>query len=235
MAYRRILLKLSGEALLGEKSFGVDYETVARFSEEVKAVYDLGVQVAIVVGGGNMVRGSELVNQGMDRSSADSMGMLATVMNGISLNSALGELGVESRVLSAFPIMPVCEPFIRRKAIKHLEKNRIVILSAGTGNPFFTTDSAAALRAAELDCEVLIKATQVDGVYSADPKKNDNAKRYDILSYQKVLSDNLRVIDATAISLARESQTPIVVCSIHKKRALLDVLEGRGVHTLIKE
>jgi len=235
MAYRRVLLKLSGEGLLGEKSFGIDYETVARFSEEVRAVHELGIQIAIVIGGGNMVRGSSLVSQGMERSSADFMGMLATIMNAISLQAALEEIGISTRVLSALPVNPVCEPFIRRKAIRHLEKNRVVILAGGTGNPFFTTDSAAALRAAELDCEVLIKGTQVDGVYSADPKKSKDAKRYDIISYQKVLNDNLKVIDATAISLARESKIPIVVCSMHKKRALLDVLEGRGIHTLIKE
>ncbi len=234
MAYKRVLLKLSGEALLGEKSFGVDYKAISRFSEEIKSVYEVGIQIAIVIGGGNIVRGSTIAEQGMDRSRADFLGMLATIMNAISLQTALEKIGVDVCVLSAIPMISICQPFTRREAIKHLEKKRVVILAGGTGNPFFTTDSAAALRSAELDCDVLAKGTQVDGVYTADPRKEKNAKRYDTLSYKQVLNDDLQVMDAAAISLARENNIPIIVFSIHEKKAFLNVLEGRGAHTLIK-
>lgn len=234
MTTKRVLLKLSGEALLGKEKFGIDHDVVMRIAQDIKQVHDKGVQVAVVVGGGNIFRGEPAAAQGMDRCSADSMGMLATIMNAISMQSSIDKLGIESRVLSAIRMPLVCEPFVRRKAIQHLDSGRIVLLAGGTGNPYFTTDTAAALRASELNCDILFKGTQVDGVYCSDPQKNAHAKRYDKLSYKQVLKDDLRVMDAAAISLARENHIPIMVFSIHNQGSFLKALEGEGTYTLIQ-
>jgi len=231
--YKRVLLKLSGEALMGEQDYGIDPDMVRRIAVEVKTVQDLGVQVCLVVGAGNIFRGMTGVASGFDRTSADHMGMLATVMNSIAIQNALEKQGVDSRVQSAFPIASVCEPYIRRKAIRHMEKGRVVVFAAGTGNPFFTTDTAAALRAAEMGCDALLKGTQVDGVYTADPKIDPNAERYDRLDYQTVLTNNLQVMDTSAIALARENDIPILVFSIHKHGEFARVMCGQGKFTII--
>ncbi|HMG75132.1 MAG TPA: UMP kinase [Pyrinomonadaceae bacterium] len=210
-AYRRVLLKISGEALMGEQTFGIDVDVARAVAEEVKQVHDLGIQVAVVVGGGNIFRGLSKSAGNMDRSSADYIGMLATVMNAVVLQDALEKTGIQTRVLSAIHIPQLAEPFIRRRAIRHLEKGRIVIFAAGTGNPFFSTDSAAALRALEIKAEVILKATKVDGVYSADPMKDPTATRFDCITYQKVLEKQLKVMDASAISLCMDNNLPIVV------------------------
>ncbi len=231
--YRRVLLKLSGEALMGEQEFGLDSGTVDRIASEVKTVSELGVEVCIVVGGGNIFRGVSGASSGMDRASADYMGMLATVMNALAMQSALEGIGAQTRVLSAIPMQSVSEPYIRRRAVRHMEKGRIVIFAAGTGNPFFTTDTAAALRASEMDCDALLKATKVDGVYSADPETNPDAERFDRLGYLDVLSKDLKVMDAAAVSLARENNIPILVFSIHNAGAFIDVVKGGGKYTII--
>lgn len=231
--YKRILLKLSGEALMGDGAFGIDPGTVNRVAEEIKLAQDAGVQVCLVVGGGNIFRGMKGAAQGMDRSTADYMGMLATVMNALAMQNGLENIGVHTRVLSAIPMASVSEPYIRRRAVRHLEKGRVVIFAAGTGNPFFTTDTAAALRAAEMNCDALLKGTQVDGVYTDDPKTNPEATRYDHLEFMDVLKQDLKVMDASAISLSRENNIPIVVFSIHNENALVDVLHGRGVCTTV--
>jgi len=233
--YRRVLLKLSGEALMGDQGHGIDPATIERIATEVKAVHGMGVQVAMVVGGGNIFRGIAGAAAGMDRATGDFMGMLATIINSLALQSALEKLGVQTRVQSAIPMQTVCEPYIRRRAIRHMEKGRAVIFAAGTGNPFFTTDTAAALRASETECEALLKATKVDGVYSADPKKDPIARRYDQLTYLEVLSRDLQVMDAAAIALARENRIPILVFSIHDKGGFADVLAGKGRFTIISE
>ncbi len=233
-AYKRVLLKLSGEALMGAESFGIDLATVDRISGEVRDALGLGVQVCMVIGGGNIFRGLSGAAKGMERASADYMGMLATVMNGLAVQNALERLGVQTRVQSAIPMSTVCEPFIRRRALRHMEKGRVVIFAAGTGNPFFTTDTAAALRAAEMSCDALFKGTQVDGVYSADPKTDPQAVRYDSLSYLDVLSRDLKVMDASAISLSRENNVPIVVFSIRDQGQFVKVLQGQGRCTVIK-
>jgi len=233
--HRRVLLKISGEALMGKGEFGLDPDMVARVANEVAAVNKLGIEVCLVIGGGNIFRGIAGAAQGMQRASADYMGMLATVINALAMQNALEQVGVPTRVLSAIPMATVCEPYIRRRAIRHLEKGRVVIFAAGTGNPFFTTDTAAALRASEMGCDALLKGTKVDGVYSADPKKDRDAKRYDKLSYLDVLSQDLKVMDATAISLARESHIPILVFSIHQSGAFADVMAGRGRYTVISD
>ena len=233
--YRRVLLKLSGEAMMGPASYGIDYATVGRIAREVHAVYAKGTEICVVIGGGNLVRGAAAAKSGMERASADYMGMLATVINALALQNALEKLGAPTRVLSAIPMASVCEPYIRRRALRHLEKGRVVIFAGGTGNPFFTTDSAAALRAAEMNCEALLKGTQVDGVYSADPRTNRKAKRYDRLSYMQVLSQDLKVMDASAVSLARENKIPILVFSIHEAGAFANVLAGKGTWTTITE
>jgi len=233
--YRRALLKISGEALLGGGDYGVDFDTVRRIAQDVKAVHDLGVEVCLVIGGGNIFRGISGATVGMERASADYMGMLATVMNALAMQSALEGIDLPTRVLSAIPMDTVCEPYIRRRAVRHMEKGRIVIFAAGTGNPFFTTDTTAALRAAEMECDCLLKGTQVDGVYDKDPKQHDDAIRYDRLSYHQVLSQDLKVMDAAAISLARENTIPILVFSIHNDGAFADVLQGRGRCTIIDE
>lgn len=233
--YRRVLLKLSGEALMGGQGYGIDPETIARIASEVKSVHDVGVQVAMVVGGGNIFRGLSGAAGGLERATGDYMGMLATVINSLALQSALERLGVPTRVQSAISMQAVCEPYIRRRAIRHMEKGRAVIFAAGTGNPFFTTDTAAALRASETECEALLKATKVDGVYSADPKKDTTAERYERLTYLDVLTRDLQVMDAAAIALARENRIPILVFSIHDRGGFADVVSGKGRFTIISE
>lgn len=231
--YRRVLLKLSGEALMGEAGYGIDPATVKRIAGEISAVREGGVEVCLVVGGGNIFRGLSGAAEGMDRSSADYMGMLATVMNALAVQNALEQEGVATRVLSAIPMSSVCEPYVRRRAIRHMEKGRVVVFAAGTGNPFFTTDTAAALRAAEMNCEALLKGTQVDGVYSSDPKTDPKATRYDTLSHMDVLRDDLRVMDASAISLCRENGIPILVFSILQEGGFADVMFNQGTCTII--
>jgi len=231
--YRRVLLKISGEALMGPGSYGIDLATVERIAGEIKAAIQIGTEVCAVIGGGNIFRGLQAAASGMERASADYMGMLATVMNALAMQNALERVGVPTRVLSAIPMTTVCEPYIRRRAIRHMEKGRVVIFAAGTGNPFFTTDTAAALRAAEMGVSALMKGTQVDGVYSADPKKDAKAQRYDKLSYMDVLSRDLKVMDASAVSLARESGIPIVVFNIHERMNFVRVLQGQGLSTVI--
>lgn len=231
--YHRVLLKVSGEALMGDQQFGLDPETLIRIAGEIKLVVDLGVEVCVVVGGGNIFRGIAVAAKGVERGTADYMGMLATVMNALALQGALESLGVMTRVQSAIPMDTVCEPYIRRRADHHMEKGRVVIFGAGTGNPFFTTDTAAALRAIEMGCDAMLKGTQVDGVYSADPKTDPEAVRYDRLSYTEVLSRDLRVMDASAIALARENGVPILVFSLHNPGAFADVVVGRGIFTII--
>ncbi|WP_298912308.1 UMP kinase [uncultured Algimonas sp.] len=231
--YKRVLLKISGEALMGDLQYGIDTDTVKRIAGEVGAVHEKGLQIALVIGAGNIFRGLSAQASGIERSTADYMGMLATVMNALAMQSALEQLSVDTRVQSAIPMQTVCESYIRRRAVRHMEKGRVVIFAAGTGNPYFTTDTAAALRAAEMDCDALLKGTQVDGVYDADPKDDPDATRYDQLSYHKVLSDDLKVMDASAIALMRENDIPIIVFSIHETGGLDAVMAGRGTSTLI--
>jgi uridylate kinase len=233
--YKKILLKVSGEVLMGDTPFGIDMNTVANVAEDIKEIVGTGVELCLVIGGGNIFRGLAGAAKGMERASADYMGMLATVMNALAMQDALERIGVQTRVQSAIPMATVCEPYIRRRAQRHLDKGRVVIFAAGTGNPFFTTDTAAALRAAEMGCDALFKGTSVDGVYTADPKKDKSAKRYDTLSYHEVLSKDLKVMDASAISLMRENGIPIVVFSIRGRGNLLNVLTGDGIHTTITE
>ena len=231
--YKRVLLKISGEALMGRNSFGIDNNVVTRIANEIIYVTKQNIEVCLVIGGGNIFRGVSVSASGMDRTTADYMGMLGTVMNSLAIQNSLEENGKAVRVMSALPISAVCEPYIRRKAIRHLEKNRIVIFAAGTGNPFFTTDTAAALRASEMNCDLLLKGTKVDGVYDSDPKINANAKRYNELSYMDVISKDLKVMDAAAISLARENKIPIIVFSIEKNKEFANVLSHKSSFTLI--
>jgi uridylate kinase len=233
--YRRVLLKLSGEALMGAQDYGLETETLRNLAHDISSVIEDGVEVGLVVGGGNIFRGVGGNAHGIERVSADFMGMLATVMNALALQGVLEAAGVPTRVLSAISMRAVCEPYIRRRAIRHMEKGRVVICAAGTGNPFFTTDTAAALRAAELGCEALLKGTQVDGVYSADPHKDKAATRFDRLTYHEVLARDLKVMDASAISLARENGIPILVFSVHNPGALREVVNGRGRYTIIAD
>lgn len=230
---RRILVKVSGEALMGDGAFGIDLETVNRIARDIVSASTGGFQICLVIGGGNIFRGLSGAAQGMDRTTADYMGMLATVMNALAMQNALEQAGQATRVLSAIPMTSVCEPYIQRRAVRHLEKGRVVIFAAGTGNPYFTTDTAAALRASEMNCDCLLKATQVDGVYSADPKEDPSAERYETLGYLEVLSQDLQVMDASAISVARESDIPVVVFSIREEGTLLQVLNGKGRCTII--
>jgi len=232
-AYKRVMIKLSGEALMGDKEFGLDQETVQFVAKQIESVVDLGVEVCIVVGGGNIFRGISGAATGMDRASADTMGMLATVINAIAMQNALESLDVQTRVQTAINMPSVAEAYIRRRAARHMEKGRVVIFGAGTGNPFFTTDTAAALRASEMNCDALIKATQVDGVYTADPKKDKDATRYEHLTYLDVLSKDLKVMDASAISLARENKIPILVFALKEKGAFADVVQKKGKFTII--
>jgi uridylate kinase len=233
-AFRRILLKISGEALMGEQTFGIDVDIARAVAEEIKQVHDLGIQVAVVVGGGNIFRGLSKSAGNMDRSSADYIGMLATVMNAVVLQDALEKNGIQTRVLSAIHIPQLAEPFIRRRAIRHLEKGRIVIFAAGTGNPFFSTDSAAALRALEIKAEVILKATKVDGVYSADPMKDATATRFDCITYQEVLEKQLKVMDASAISMCMDNNLPIVVFNMRKPGNIARVVQSdSGIGTRV--
>lgn len=233
--YRRILLKVSGEVLMGDAPFGIDMNTLEAVAADVAAVAAHGFELCLVIGGGNIFRGVSMAGRGMERASADYMGMLATVMNALALQSALEKVGVHTRVQSAIPMDAVCEPYIRRRALRHLEKGRVVIFAAGLGAPFFTTDTPAALRAAEMGCDALFKGTSVDGVYTADPKRDRNAERYERLSYQEVLSKNLKVMDASAIALMRDNAIPIVVFSIREPGNLLRVVGGGGVFTTIAD
>ena len=233
--YKRVLLKVSGEALMGDGQYGIDVATVDRIASEVKDALSLGVEVCMVIGGGNIFRGLSGAADGMDRASADYMGMLATIMNALAMQNGLERLGVPTRVLSAIPMTSVCEPYIRRRAIRHMEKARVVIFAAGTGNPFFTTDTAAALRAAEMSCDALMKGTNVDGVYSADPKTDPSAERFDRLSYIDVLTKDLKVMDASAVSLSRENGIPIVVFSIQTSGSFMNVLRGTGKSTVVRD
>jgi uridylate kinase len=232
--YKRVLLKISGEALMGEEPYGIDLPTAARIAEEVSQAVRSGVEMCLVIGGGNIFRGLSAAAQGMERASADYMGMLATVMNALAMQNALERQGCDTRVLSAIPMMTVCEPYIRRRALRHMEKGRIVIFAAGTGNPFFTTDTAAALRAAEMGVDALFKGTRVDGVYTADPHTHPDATRYDRLDYTEVLARDLKVMDASAVSLMRDNGVPIVVFSIRERGGLAKVLTGSGVCTVIE-
>ena len=234
-APRRVLLKLSGEALMGKREYGLDTDTVSRIALDIRDVVAMGVQVSLVIGGGNLFRGVRAAAAGMDRAQADYMGMLATVMNALAMQNALEKRGVPTRVQSAIPMASVCEPYIRRRAERHMEKGRVVVFAAGTGNPFFTTDTAAALRAAEMNCDTLLKGTQVDGVYSADPRKVPDASRFERLTYLEVLSRDLAVMDASAISLARENGLPIIVFNIHAAGAFAQVMRGEGRFTTIVE
>ena len=234
-AYQRVLLKVSGEALMGKREYGLDNEVVTRIAQDVQSVVAMGVQVCLVIGGGNIFRGVSGAASGMERAQADYIGMLATVMNALAMQNALERIGVPTRVQSAIPMSTVCEPYIRRRAERHMEKGRVVIFAAGTGNPFFTTDTAAALRATEMGCDALLKGTQVDGVYSADPRKDKNATRYDELSYLEVLARDLSVMDAAAISLARENGLPIIVFNIHAAGAFAQVMREEGLFTKIVE
>ncbi len=233
--YKRILLKLSGEVLMGNQQFGIDPEFVAELAKEVKLAKEAGLEICLVIGGGNIFRGMAGAARGMDRAQADYMGMLATVMNALAMQNALEQLGVDTRVQSAIQMDAVCEPVIRRRAERHLEKGRVVIFAAGVGSPYFTTDSGAALRAAEMKCDALFKGTSVDGVYDSDPKMNTQAKRFDSVSYDRVLADNLKVMDASAVALCRDNEIPIVVFSIREKGNLARVLAGEGVQTIVRK
>jgi uridylate kinase len=233
--WKKVLLKISGESLMGESSYGINPFVVKSFAKEISEVVNSGLQICIVVGGGNIYRGISSTENGMDRTTGDYMGMLATVMNSLAIQNALEQIGVETRVQSALPIAAICEPYIKRRAIRHMEKGRVVIFAAGTGNPYFTTDTAAALRASEMNCEAIIKATLVDGVYSADPKKDKNAIKFNQLTYLDVLAKDLKVMDASSISLARENKIPIIVCSIVENENLSKVLLGEGSYTIISD
>ena len=232
--YKRLLVKLSGESLMGDGDYGIDMNTVLAIASDIKTNIDNGVEICLVVGGGNIFRGLAGAAQGMDRANADYMGMLATIMNALAVQNGLEQLGVPARVLSAIPMPTVCEAYIRPRALRHLQKGRVVIFAAGTGNPFFTTDTAATLRAAEMHCDALVKATQVDGVYSADPKTNPGATRFDELTYDEVLKRNLKVMDGAAIALARDNDLPIIVYSIRGEGGLSAVINGRAPCTIIR-
>ncbi len=233
MLYKRILLKLSGEALMGEKQYGIDPKRLAEYAEEIKEVVDKGVQVAIVIGGGNIFRGVAGASHGMDRVQGDHMGMLATVINGLALQSALEIKGVQTRLQSAIQINEVAEPFIRRRAIRHLEKGRVVIFGGGTGNPYFTTDSAAVLRAIEVEADVILKGTRVDGIYTSDPEKDKTATKFDTLSFKDVLTKGLKVMDTTAFTLSQENELPIVVFDMNKKGNLMKLVSGENIGTVV--
>ena len=232
--HKRIMIKVSGEALLGDQEYGMDSKKIAQITNDIKKVIDAGVEVCLVVGAGNIFRGVSDAAKGIDRTQADYMGMLATVINALAIQSSLEKLNLHTRVMSAIPMSQICEPYIRRRAIHHMEKGRVVIFAAGTGNPYFTTDTAAALRASEMNCDALLKGTNVDGVYCSDPKKNKDAKRFKSLSYMDVLSKELKVMDAAAVSLAKENNIPVYVFSIHEENAFMDVVLGKGNYTVIE-
>lgn len=233
MKYKRILLKLSGEALMGQKQFGIDNERLSQYAREVKAIVDQGVQVAIVIGGGNIFRGVQAEEGGMERTQGDYMGMLATVINAMALQSAMEAEGMDTRLQSAIELKQIAEPFIRRRAVRHLEKGRVVIFGGGTGNPFFTTDSAASLRAIEIDADVILKGTRVDGIYTADPEKDPTAERYDRITFEEVFDKGLRVMDMTAFTLCNENKLPIIVFDMNASGNLLRLVEGEEVGTLV--
>ena len=235
LTYKRVLLKISGEAMMGDREFGLDPAVVSRIAEEVKTVCDLGCEVCLVIGGGNIFRGISVAASGMERATADYMGMLATVMNALAMQSALEAKGMPTRVQSAIPMETVCEPYIRRRAARHMEKGRVVIFAAGTGNPFFTTDTAAALRASEMDCDAMLKATKVDGVYTADPVKDPSATRYDRLTFQQLLAYDLKVMDGAAVALSRDRGIPILVFSLYDPGAFAQVVRGRGTFTIVTD
>ena len=231
--FKRVLLKISGEALMGDQGYGLHPPTVERIAAEVKTVHELGTEICMVIGGGNIFRGLQGSAQGMERTTADYMGMLATVMNALAMQSSLEEQGVHTRVVSAIPMDQVCEPYIRRRAVRHLEKKRVVIFAAGTGNPYFTTDTAATLRASEMACEAIFKGTQVDGIYDKDPKQHADALRYDTVSYDEVLQKRLKVMDASAIALARDNNLPIIVFSLDEAGGFKGILSGKGTYTKV--
>ena len=232
--YKRVLIKLSGEGLMGDKTFGMSPDVLKKLATDIKKVYDLGVEICIVVGGGNIFRGAVEASQGINRSVADQVGMLGTIMNALYVQDALEKIGVPVRVMSGLNIPQVCEPYMYRKALKHFERKRVIIFAGGTGNPYFTTDTAAALRASEMQCDELLKATQVDGVYTADPRKDPNAKRYEKVSYDEVLAKNLRVMDLTAITLVKESRIPIIVFELKNKDTFINAVCGKGKFTIIE-
>lgn len=234
MKYKRILLKLSGEALMGAKGFGIDQDRLMEYAREIKAVYDAGCQVAIVIGGGNIFRGIQAERGGMDRVHGDYMGMLATVINSMAIQSALEGLGVQTRLQSAIKMEQICEPFIRRKAVRHLEKGRVVIFGAGTGNPYFTTDTAATLRAIEIEANVILKGTRVDGIYTADPEKDPAAQKYEHVTFDEVYEKNLQVMDLTAITLCKENKLPIIVFDMNRQGNLINLVNGSKVGTLVE-
>ena len=233
MSYKRVLLKLSGEALLGEKSYGVDPKRILAFSEEIKEIIDSGVEIAIVIGGGNIFRGVSGASNGIDRVQADYMGMLATVINGLALQSSLEDLKVQTRLQTAFKIEAVAEPYIKRKAVRHLEKKRVVIFSGGTGNPFFTTDSAAVLRAIEINADIILKGTRVDGIYDNDPEKNKDAVKFKQISYDEAIAKKLKVMDSTAFTLSKENEIPIIVFNMNKPGNLKKIINGKEVGTIV--
>ncbi len=232
--YRRVLLKISGEALMGSQSFGIDVAMTSRIAEEVAAAHAAGLEIGLVIGGGNIFRGLSASAAGIERTTADYMGMLATIMNALAMQSALERIGLETRVMSAIPMTTVCEPYIRRRASRHMERGRVVIFAAGTGNPFFTTDTAAALRAAEMGCDALLKGTKVDGVYDKDPVEHKDAVRFEKLSYLDVINKDLRVMDASAVTLMRENNIPIIVFSISQKGSFEKILQGKGNSTIMR-
>ena len=234
MIYKRILLKLSGEALLGERSYGIDPNRIAQYAKDIKSITDLGVEVAVVIGGGNIFRGVSAASNGIDRVQGDYMGMLATVINGMALQSSLEEEKIQTRLQTALKIEEVAEPYIKRKAVRHLEKKRVVIFGGGTGNPFFTTDSAAVLRAIEINADVILKGTRVDGVYDSDPEKNNNAVKFDSMSFSEVIKKNLKVMDSTAFTLSQENNLPIIVFNMNKTGNLLKLINGDKIGTIIK-
>ncbi|MFO0356177.1 MAG: UMP kinase [Sphingobacteriaceae bacterium] len=234
MKYKRILLKLSGEALMGKKGFGIDQERLMEYAREIKSVYDAGCQVAIVIGGGNIFRGIQAEKGGMDRVHGDYMGMLATVINSMAIQSALEGLGVQTRLQSAIKMEQICEPFIRRKAVRHLEKGRVVIFGAGTGNPYFTTDTAATLRAIEIEANVILKGTRVDGIYTADPEKDKTATKYETIKFEEVYNKGLEVMDMTAFTLCKENNLPIIVFDMNKAGNLMNLVNGEKVGTLVE-
>jgi uridylate kinase len=234
MKYKRILLKLSGESLMGEKQFGIDNNRLAQYSREIREIHEMGVEIAIVIGGGNIFRGLQAVEGGMERTQGDYMGMLATVINGMALQSALEVLNLKTRLMSAIKMEQIAESFIRRRAVRHLEKGRIVIFGAGTGNPYFTTDSAASLRAIEIEADVILKGTRVDGIYTADPEKDKTATKYSTITFKEVYSKGLNVMDLTAFTLCHENKLPIIVFDINAPGNLMRVIEGEQVGTLVK-
>jgi uridylate kinase len=233
MSYKRILLKLSGEALLGKRDYGIDPARISQYAKEIKSIIDNGLEVAVVIGGGNIFRGVSAASNGMDRVQADYMGMLATVINGLALQSALEENHVQTRLQTAIKIEAVAEPYIKRKAVRHLEKKRVVIFGGGTGNPFFTTDSAAVLRAIEINADVILKGTRVDGIYDSDPEKNKNAIKFDSISFQNVLDKNLKIMDSTAFTLSQENNLPIIVFNMNVKGNLLSLVKGNKIGTKV--